>query len=221
MVKGKGWDDDKPSQRCPLQDALIYKAHFAGSNMGLSNRKGVDTSATYVFTKSTLGLLKKQPAYVAMVTAGEAESNESATTFRHHMYSAYKANRQYNPNVERSKIECLQAASRMGIASISPEEVYPPIEGNGLEADDVIGVLAHRAEERGMRVSIVSPDKDFFQLLSPLVQLIRPTGRHGFEVFTEDNFRREYGAEAALSPHRSSLQGAMIRPHFIRNASRA
>lgn len=163
--------------------ALAYRAHFAFINRPLINSKGFDTSAVYGFTGALLRLLETEnPEHIAVVF------DPPGGTFRDEMFQDYKAHRAPMPDGLRAGIPFIK--------EIVKGFDIPVVEVQGFEADDVIGTLAKQAEAKDVEVIIVSPDKDFRQLLSPHISIMRPA-RQGeeFERMTIDKFREEYGVE--------------------------
>ena len=168
--------------------ALAYRSHFVFINRPLINSKGQNTSAAYGFTNALMKLIEDhRMANMAVVfDAISAEGEER--TFRDELYDAYKANRSPMP-------EDL-IANLPYIKQIVKALDIPVIEIPGVEADDVIGTLARRAADEGAHVVIVSPDKDFQQLLDPCISICRPSHRgEEFDPITMDSFREKYGLE--------------------------
>ena len=136
--------------------SYIHRAYHAVRN--LSTSKGFPTNAIYVFTRMLLKLLSEErPEYMAVVL------DSKAPTFRHKMYSEYKANRPATPddlNIQIPKIK--EIIEKLGIKRIEIE---------GYEADDIIATLAKICEKEGYEVVIVTGDKDFKQLVTPNVIL--------------------------------------------------
>lgn len=171
--------------------ALAYRAHFAFINRPLTNDAGMDTSAVYGFALSLLKLLEdRAPDHIAVVF----DKIDGKPTFRDKLYEDYKAHRPPMPEELRTAIPYIkQLVEAFDI---------PVVEVEGVEADDVIGTLARRAEAEGVDVVIVSPDKDFRQLLSDradgtgAVSMLRPAYRgEEFDLETADTFRETYGVE--------------------------
>lgn len=165
--------------------ALAYRAHFIFISRPLINSKGQNTSAAYGFTNGLIKLIEQHGMdHMAVVFDAVGEGG----TFRDELYDAYKAHRAPMP-------EDL-IANLPYIKRIVEAMDIPVIEEPGVEADDVIGTLAVRAAEEGAEVVIVSPDKDFQQLLSPQVTICRPAHRgEEFDPITVDTFREKYGLE--------------------------
>ena len=172
-------------ERLYLADAmaLAYRAHFAFIQRPLINSKGRDTSCIYGFTASLIKLLEdEQPDHIAVVFDAPGK------TFRDEVYAQYKAHRPPMPDGIREGIPYIK--------KIVEALDIPVIEVDGVEADDVIGTLAKKAEAEGVDVVIISPDKDFRQLLSEHVSMLRPAYRgEGFNMETIETFREKYGVE--------------------------
>ena len=165
--------------------ALAYRAHFIFISRPLMNSKGQNTSASYGFTTALLKLIEEHAMdHLAVVFDAPGEGG----TFRSELYEDYKAHREAMPDD--------LAANVPYIKKIVEAFDVPAVSAPGVEADDVIGTLARRAEAEGADVVIVSPDKDFRQLLSEHVSIARPAHRgEEFERMTAERFREEYGLE--------------------------
>lgn len=141
--------------------ALIYRAYYAFIRRPMINSKGVETSAIFGFTKSLLEVLKKEkPSHIAVAF------DCGISTFRHEMYPEYKANRLETPEVIRQSAPIIK--------NIIKAMNIPVIECEGYEADDVIGTLAKKGESEGYTVYMVTPDKDFGQLVSDNILMMKP-----------------------------------------------
>lgn len=165
--------------------ALAYRAHFIFISRPLINRKGFNTSAAYGFVSALAKLVEDHGMdHIAVVF----DVMEEGGTFRDELYADYKAHRDPPPD------ELL--ANLPYIKEIVKALDIPVIEHGGVEADDVIGTLAARAEHDGAEAVIVSPDKDFRQLLSGHISQFRPAYRgESFDIMTGDTFREKYGLE--------------------------
>jgi len=165
--------------------ALAYRSHFIFISRPLINSKGVNTSASYGFTTALLKLIEDHGMeHMAVVF----DSLDGEGTFRDDMYDAYKANRDPMPEDLRDNIPTIKR--------IVEALDIPVIERSGVEADDVIGTLATCAEADGAEVVIVSPDKDFQQLISDRVSIFRPAHRgEEFDPITLERFREKFGLE--------------------------
>ena len=141
--------------------ALIYRSYFAFSKNPRINSKGLETSAVLGFVNSLVEVIKKEnPTHIAVVF------DTPAATVRHKEYSEYKANREAMPegiSVALPYIDKLLEAFNIS-------KLY----ADGYEADDVIGTLAKKAEKQGFITYMMTPDKDFAQLVSENILLYRP-----------------------------------------------
>ena len=147
--------------------ALIYRAHFAFIHNPIRNSKGVNTSALYGFINTLLSILEKEkPTHLGVAF------DTSAPTPRHVKYPAYKAQRDEMPEE--------LAASIPHVKTLCRAFAIPVLEIDGFEADDLIGTLVKRAEPDGFESYMVTPDKDFAQLISPTTYMWKP-GRKGAE----------------------------------------
>jgi DNA polymerase-1 len=145
--------------------ALVYRAHFAFISRPILTSKGVNTSALFGFTQTLLDILgKQQPTHMAVAF------DTAAPTRRHTEYADYKATREAMPE-ELS--EALPSVRRM----IEAFRI-PVLSCDGFEADDIIGTLAMRAEAEGFECYMVTPDKDFGQLITDKTFIYKP-GRAG------------------------------------------
>jgi DNA polymerase I len=157
----------KISQKLFLVDAyaLIYRSYFAFISNPRINSKGVNTSATYGFANTLIQLLESEkPQYIGVVF------DMSKPTFRHEMFADYKANRQEMPEDLRKSIPYI----RKMIEALR----IPIIEKEGFEADDIIGTLAKKAEAEGFSTFMMTPDKDYAQLVSENIFMYKP-GKSG------------------------------------------
>jgi DNA polymerase-1 len=145
--------------------ALIYRAYFSFIRAPRVNSKGFNTSAAFGFTTTLLDLIKRErPTHIAVVF------DTAAPTERHETLLDYKANREEMPEEIRSNIPYI----RRIIEALR----IPILESDGYEADDVIGTLAKKAEAEGYTTYMVTPDKDFGQLVSDRIIMYKP-GRGG------------------------------------------
>ncbi|MFI5150379.1 MAG: DNA polymerase I [Bacteroidia bacterium] len=148
--------------------ALIYRAYFAFQKVPRVTSKGLNTSAVFGFTLTLLDLIKKEnPSHMAVVF------DTPEPTARHTEFEAYKANREEMP-------EDLSIAIPYIIRLVEAFNI-PVVKLPGFEADDVIGTLAKRAEKQGYTTYMVTPDKDFGQLVSEHIYIYKPA-RSGNEV---------------------------------------
>lgn len=154
---------ESPQKKLFLLDALalIYRAHFAFTKSPRINSRGHNTSVPFGFTNTLVEVLQKQkPSHIAVAF------DTSAPTFRDEIFSAYKATRQETPEDVRYGVPKVKEIIKgFGI---------PILELDGYEADDIIGTLARRAEAEGLQVYMMTPDKDFGQLVTENILLYKP-----------------------------------------------
>lgn len=145
--------------------ALIYRSYYAFINNPRITTTGINTSATFGFCNFLLELLElEKPTHIAVVFDPEGP------TFRHEMYAPYKAQRPPMPEDLRKSVPYIKKIIHgLGIACI---------DAPGYEADDLIGTLAKKAEKEGYTVYMITPDKDYAQLVSEKVFMYKP-GRSG------------------------------------------
>ena len=133
--------------------ALIYRAHYAFIKNPRITSKGFDTSAILGFINTLDEILRKEkPSHIAVAF------DPPSPTFRHKMYDEYKANREATPEGIKAGVPYIK--------KILAAYNIPVLEKDGFEADDVIGTIAKKAEKEGFKVYMVTPDKDFCQLVS-------------------------------------------------------
>jgi len=141
--------------------ALIYRAHFAFSKNPRINSKGLNTGVMLGFTNTLMEILEKEkPSHIAVVF------DTSAPTFRHVQFEAYKANRQEQPEDISVSIPWVK--------QIVKAFNIPTLELDGFEADDIIGTLAKQAESSSYTVYMMTPDKDYGQLVDEHIFLYKP-----------------------------------------------
>jgi len=141
--------------------AMIYRAYFAFSKNPRINSKGVETSAVLGFVNSLIEVIKKEnPTHIAVVF------DTPKTTIRHKEYSDYKANREAMPEGISVALPYIDEV----LDAFNIQKLYV----DGYEADDVIGTLAKKAEKLGFMTYMMTPDKDFAQLVSEKTMLYRP-----------------------------------------------
>jgi DNA polymerase-1 len=141
--------------------AIIYRAYFAFSKNPRINSKGLETSAVLGFVNTLVEVLKKEnPTHIAVVF------DTPSATVRHETFTEYKANREAMP-------EGISVALPY-IDQVLDAFNIPKLFAEGYEADDVIGTLAKKAEKAGFTTYMMTPDKDFAQLVSENILLYRP-----------------------------------------------
>ncbi|KAL3701771.1 hypothetical protein R1sor_019793 [Riccia sorocarpa] len=172
--------------------AVVYRAYYRinsrVSNHSLKNvskgdsaeNSGWDSALTTVVAlNEILNLLELDPSHAAIIF------DYPGQTFRHALYPEYKSHRSPTPDTVYQAVNYTKAA----LLSMGMKVVEVP----GVEADDVIGTLASEAVQLGMKVRVVSPDKDFFQLITPQLRLLRylPQGS-GFVSFGVEEFAQKF-----------------------------
>ncbi|HSN09447.1 MAG TPA: DNA polymerase I [Hanamia sp.] len=163
--------------------ALIYRAYYALIRSPIITTKGKNTNAQYGFTNTLFDLLSKEnPTHLAVAF------DTYAPTERHTDFAAYKAQRQDAP-------EDLLAAIP-DIKKIIEGFNLPVVECDGYEADDIIGGLAQQAEKEGYEVFMVTPDKDFGQLVTKNIKIYKPGYQGGkVEIMGEKEVCEKWGIE--------------------------
>lgn len=163
--------------------ALIFRAYFAFARNPRVTSKGVDTSAIYGFLLALFDVLqKKNPSHIAVVF------DLPKPTKRHEIFPEYKANRNETPEAIKIAVPYIkQILEGLNIPALGVE---------GYEADDVIGTLAKKAEKEGYTTYMMTPDKDFGQLVSENIFMFRP-GRSGNppEVWGVEEVCEKFGIE--------------------------
>jgi len=141
--------------------ALVYRAHFAFTKNPRINSKGINTSVPFGFTNTLLEVIQKQkPTHIGVAF------DTAAPTFRDEIFEAYKATRQEMPEDIRTGVPKVKEIIR-GFN-------IPILEMDGFEADDIIGTMATHAAKNEFEVYMMTPDKDFGQLVTEKVLLYKP-----------------------------------------------
>ena len=160
--------------------ALIYRAYFAFIKAPRINSKGLNTSAILGFINTLEDVLKReQPTHIAVAF------DPAGPTFRHQAFEAYKAQREKTP--EDIKIAVPYIKELLRAYNIPVYEVM------GFEADDVIGTLAKQAAQQGFEVFMLTPDKDYGQLVEEHIYMYRPRHNGGYEVMGVPEVLNKYG----------------------------
>lgn len=150
--------------------ALVYRAYFAFSQNPRVTSYGFNTSAIFGYTNTLLDVLKKErPTHIGV------SFDTAAPTARHVEFEAYKAHRQEQPeDITRAMPYIMRVTEALKI---------PILTLDGYEADDIIGTLAKKAEKQGFDVYMMTPDKDFGQLVSEHIFIYKPARQGGdFEI---------------------------------------
>ena len=164
--------------------ALIYRAYYAFMRMPRINSKGMNTSAIFGFVNTLDDVLtREKPSHLAVVF------DPSGPTFRHEAYEEYKANREATPEDIRKAVPIIK--------QIVEAHRIPVIEVAGYEADDVIGTLAGLAEKEGFEVLMMTPDKDYGQLVTENIKIYKPRfGGSGFDTLGVAEVLEKWGLES-------------------------
>ena len=163
--------------------ALIYRAYYAFLKAPRINSKGFNTSAVLGFVNTLEEILTKEnPTHIGVAF------DPKGGTFRHELYKEYKAQREETPEVIRESVPVIKQVL----------EAYriPVLEVAGFEADDVIGTLARKADEKGITTYMMTPDKDYCQLVTDRSLIYRPKyGNNGYEVMGPSEVLNKYGLQ--------------------------
>ena len=162
--------------------AMIFRAYYAFIRAPRMNSKGENTSAIFGFAVTLNDMIRKiNPTHVGVAF------DPAGGTFRHEAFEQYKAQRPETPEDIRKAVPVIkQLLEAMNI---------PVLEVPGFEADDVIGTLAHQAEDAGFEVYMATPDKDYGQLVSNRVFMYRPRHTGGFELMGPQEVCAKYGLQ--------------------------
>src|SRR5210317_413122 len=163
--------------------ALIFRGYFALIKNPRVNSKGEDTAAIMGFMNALLDLIKReQPEYIGVCF------DKGGSTERTEIFADYKANRQETPDPIRFAVPYIEALLRAMDIPIVVQEGY--------EADDLIGTLSKQAEDQGFQVYMVTPDKDFGQLVSENVFMYRPSRMgNDIEIWGIPEVQERFGVE--------------------------
>ncbi|MBO4851933.1 MAG: DNA polymerase I [Prevotella sp.] len=165
--------------------ALIYRAYYAFIKNPRINSKGVNTSAIMGFCNTLHEVLtKEKPTYIGVAF------DPHGPTFRSEAFAAYKAQREKTP-------EDIIIAVPI-IKQILNALHIPILQVDGFEADDIIGTLATQAKNQPVETFMLTPDKDYGQLVSQQVKIYRPRHGGGYEIMGEAEIKEKYGIDSPL-----------------------
>lgn len=167
--------------------ALIFRAYYAFIRAPRINSKGQNTSAAFGFTNTLLDILShQQPTHIGVVI------DYSGPTFRNEMYSEYKANRDATPeDIKKAVPYIRQILEALNI---------PLMEVPGYEADDVIGTIALKTGKMGVPTYMVTPDKDFAQLVNEHVKIYKPKSRgNEIEIWGIEEVKENFGVPQPIN----------------------
>ena len=161
--------------------ALIFRAYYAMIRSPRYNSKGMNTSAVFGFVNTLDEVLKKEnPTHIGIAF------DPAGPTFRHEIFPQYKAQREETPEDIRKAVPYIKEIIRA--------YRIPILEVKGFEADDVIGTLSKKADEKGVFCYMMTPDKDYAQLVSDRVSIYRPRlGDKADEILTPEKVCQKYG----------------------------
>lgn len=159
--------------------ALIYRSYYAFLKNPRINSKGMNTSAIFGFINSLEDVLKREsPTHIAVAF------DPKGPTFRHEAYELYKAQREETPEVIRQSVPIIK--------DIIEAYNIPILEVPRFEADDVIGTISKQAEKEGFDVFMMTPDKDYGQLVSEHIYMYRPKFGGDYEVMGIEEVLNKY-----------------------------
>ncbi len=163
--------------------AIIFRAYYAFINRPTINSKGLNTSAILGFCNTLREIIDKEhPTHLGVAF-------DHGKTFRHEAYPPYKAQREETPEDIKLSVpyikEILQAMH------------IPVLQADGFEADDVIGTLASKAGQAGVETYMLTPDKDYGQLIAPNVFMFKPRHGGGYDIIGESEIKEKYGIDSA------------------------
>ena len=163
--------------------ALIYRAYYAFIKNPRINSKGFNTSAILGFVNTLEEVLKKEnPTHIGVAF------DPAGPTFRHEAFEQYKAQREETPEAIRLSVPIIKEIIRA--------YRIPILEVPGYEADDVIGTLATEAGKQGIPTYMMTPDKDYGQLVSDKVFMYRPKHTGGFEVMGIEEVKSKFNIQS-------------------------
>ena len=158
--------------------ALIYRSYYAFLKNPRINSKGLNTSAIMGFVNTLNEVItKEQPTYMAVAF-------DHGKTFRHEAFPAYKAQREETPEDIRASVPIIK--------DILEAYHIPVLQADGFEADDVIGTLATAAGRVGIETYMLTPDKDYGQLVGDNVYIYRPRHGGGYDTLGESEVTQKY-----------------------------
>jgi DNA polymerase I len=161
--------------------ALIFRAYYAFINNPIRNSKGLNTSAIYGFTNSLLDVItNEKPTHIAVAF------DFPGPTFRHKMFPEYKANRDATPEDIKLSVPYIKEIIRAFN--------IPILELEGYEADDIIGTFAKKASKENFNTFMMTPDKDYGQLVSDNTFIYKPKRSGGeVEIIGPEEIKEKYG----------------------------
>ena len=163
--------------------AIIYRAYYAFIRAPRINSKGLNTSAIFGFVNILEDVLKREePSHIAVAF------DPPGPTFRHDAFEAYKAQRESTPEDIKLSVPYIK--------KIIHAYNIPMLEVPGFEADDVIGTISKKAEKAGFDVFMLTPDKDYGQLVSDHIFMYRPRHNGGYEIMGPAEIKAKYDLDS-------------------------
>ena len=164
--------------------ALIYRSYYAFINNPRINSKGINTSAVMGFCNTLNEVLtKEQPSHIGVAF-------DHGLTFRNEAFPQYKAQREETPEDIKRSVPIIK--------DILTAYHIPVLQVDGFEADDVIGTLALKAGQQGVDTYMLTPDKDYAQLVRSNVYMYRPRHGGGYETMGPDEVNQKYNISSPL-----------------------
>ena len=167
--------------------ALIFRAYYAFIRAPRTNSKGLNTSAIFGFTNTLRDIIEREnPDYIGVVI------DYPAPTFRNELYSEYKANREATPeDIKKAVPYITQILEAMKI---------PLIAVKGFEADDIIGTIAVKAAKQGFNTFMVTPDKDFAQLVNENIKMYKPGSKNNeIDILGIEEVKEKFGVPEPIN----------------------
>mgnify|MGYP006326222887 FL=1 len=162
--------------------AIIFRSYYAFIKRPTINSKGLNTSAILGFCNTLKEIMEKEhPDYLGVAF-------DHGKTFRHEAFPAYKAQRQETPEDIKLSVPYIQ--------HILKAMNIPVLTADGFEADDVIGTLATKAGKEGIETYMLTPDKDYGQIIQPNVYMYRPRHGGGYDKIGEKEVEEKYGIKS-------------------------
>ena len=163
--------------------ALIYRSYYALLRAPRINSKGLNISAIMGFCNTLNEVLTKEnPTYIGVAF-------DHGKTFRHDAFPAYKAQREETPEDIKASVPIIKDILRA--------YKIPILQADGFEADDIIGTIAIQAGEKGIDTYMLTPDKDYGQLIRKNVKMYRPQHGGGYEILGEKEIAQKYGISSS------------------------
>jgi DNA polymerase-1 len=162
--------------------AIIYRSYYALIRAPRINSKGLNTSAIMGFLNTLNEVIQKEkPTHIAVAF-------DHGKTFRHEAFNEYKAQREATPEDIKLSIPIIK--------DLLKAYNIPILQVDGFEADDIIGTVAKMAEDDGMDVFMLTPDKDYAQLVTEKIHMYRPRHGGGYEDMGPKEVCAKYGIES-------------------------